>query len=125
MNIFESVRFLDEGQQAEEYKARKEKDRLDSHMSDIDRFNRRYANGNSYSQSAKEKVEKELSKRLDSVDRAYASGSGEDLRKAVSHKKNMDGKLMTSLDATNRHMRRHPEQFKESVESIIENLKMI
>lgn len=135
MNIFESVRFLDEGQQAEEYKAKKAEEEKKKIEQNRERWDRRY--GKSIIDHVKDgTLHKDFQKagkinrneqrnREIAVGKAVMSGDEAEKEKSMKSLTNYLARSKEAQDATQRHIARHPKQYKESAESIIENLKMI
>jgi hypothetical protein len=116
--ILEST-VLTEGQQAEEYKARKTKEAEKNNPLNNEhdkRFTAKYGSfpSDKYDNSpGTKKVEKEISKRMF---KAMDDGNMKNYINAVKHSTH-------AADATERHMRRHPEQYKEG--TIFESVEFI
>lgn len=147
MNIFESVRFLGEGQQAEEYKAKKVKETYETQDRNDKRNKHRYPNDNNgyksnfgaayndeHNPQARQDAQRSFNKDAEAGKQWRDKHEDEAARKLMAYQKVGDYEKKSghrapdhysAVDATHRHMRRHPEQYKESVEFIIKNLKMI
>lgn len=96
-----------EGQQAEEYKARKARETEAKKKAEKERTEKRYKNdtvGDKKKNVVKD-LDRAISAGIDSIDRMSARG----IKNPYEHK---DFKVVN--DTTNRHMRRHPKQYKES-----------
>ena len=147
MSIFKNIYFLNEGEQAEDYKARKQKEKEEAEKADKERFDRRYGqqadrlhtakkmgidsgvgdkitwqyhkNGNhpiskyTYDKGKEDSARREKSEEGASKEVKNAPGSDSiytrDRREGVRKLGIMD-----KVDAKNRHIRRHPDQYKES-----------
>ena len=116
-----------EGKQAEEYKARKAKELGEKFTNDYERTIRRGhvnrmrgkdSDAKSRVQKAHIIVDNEDKRRYEALEKARNSDYSQDYQKnlanARQHFNNMAGKLSSASDAVDRHMRRHPKQYKES-----------
>ena len=132
MNIFESVRFLNEGQQAEEYKAKKAEEEKRKREEDRARYDHRYGKSivdhvkdgtlhKDFQKAAKINRNEERNREIAHANAAY-SGSETEKEKAFKQHANYLSRSKEAQDATQRHIARHPKQYAESV---IESLKMI
>ena len=140
MSIF-ADRYFDEGQQADDYRARKAKEAEDKEKADNERYNRRYGNfkepGDQHynrwsdyqkdldrGNKARGMVADDRNRRLDNVQNSLSNHDDEQYSKDWrSYKRASDIKHL-SKDAANRHIRRHPNQYKESC-SIFESVRFI
>lgn len=124
MSLFENISFINEGEQAEEYKARKAKEKEEARDKEDDRvFHRdkswhdkdpktRGRDGNLYISKKKAIDDKARDIAYKNNPKVNAWMLYDD---AMQHKRN--------VDAIKRHMRRHPDQYKES--SIFESVQFI
>ena len=116
-----------EGKQAEEYKARKAKELGEKSTSDYERIIRRGhvnrmrgkdSDVKSRVRKAHNMVDNEDKRRYEALEKARNSDYNRDYQKnlanARKHFNNMAGKVSSASDAVDRHMRRHPKQYKES-----------
>lgn len=113
--VLESVALI-EGQQDEEYKARKAKEAEDKKKAEQQRDERRYSKGTTgdKKKNVVEDLERSISSGITSIDRM----SARDIKNPYKH-----NDFKTVNDTTNRHMRRHPKQYKEG--TIFESVEFI
>lgn len=137
MSYLDTITFeessLLEGEQAEAYKAKKAKEKADKEAAERNRYSTRYDNdryGRTYTsrnpeyQKDKQAANNNDEKAMDRMDDRMADDAKR--MNTAAHKANKDyysGKRpmnhdenSRAIDATNRHMRRHPKQYKEAVE---------
>ena len=137
---------VNEGQQAEEYKARKAKEKEDAKKAEDDRYIRRYNPGtnrnitgnkfakhpdrrsimrNAYDDEGNDPDGKNYEKTIGADKRRHMAGWNKSVDAIYAGKiKAFDGKAEHNVaDSYNRHMRRHPKQYKE--ETIFESVKFI
>ena len=114
---------VNEGQQAEEYKARKAKESEEndvlSNPQHVRRFTAKYGEfpSDKYDNSpGTKRVEKEINRRMDKVFDDMNDHNMKSYTNAIKYSTH-------AADAANRHIRRHPEQYKEG--TIFESVKFI
>ena len=122
MSIFKNVSFVNEGEQTEEYKARKAKEAEDKKKAEAEREKRRYKEtglgpGNRFNGT------NDYDRRIKTLD--VANNEHESRARAGYNKeyKNFTNNTHGALDAINRHIRRHPDQYKES--TIFESVQFL
>lgn len=138
-DILFSEEFLFEGEQAEEYKERKNKEKEDERNNYIDRYGRRYGNIDYIANKPRTpKTDKEAANRKKKYEIAKyknektpESDFGRKMEaiggeaKAAQRKFNFSKQKEEAEDAERRHMRRHPKQYKESAELYNGQLELI
>lgn len=123
MSLFENISFINEGEQAEEYKARKAREKEEAENKAYDRMERRkFHYGDKYSLKGgnSDNIYEDINrddKRSEIVKREWRrrKDAGQPIPNMVD-RHNMN-------DALNRHIRRYPDQYKES--GIFESVSFI
>ena len=126
--------YLNEGQQAEEYKARKAKEAADKEAVENERSNRRYKgleddNHVNFVGNKTNKSDIRRSFRDENLEKKVWDSRSDDERRAnkaahIANKAGLRGDSFNKgFDAVNRNMRRHPENYKEF--SLFENVLFI
>lgn len=129
---------LTEGQQAEEYKARKQNERSQQHQKDSDRLNKmttqdndpvgnkrandNIKNGKAPTDGMSSKEKEDYHKKIDRVDRAQIKVVDHFERRGEDFHPLKPGHA-DAMRTASRHARRHPEQYKEG--TIFESVKFI
>lgn len=129
-----------EGEQAEEYKRRKAEEKAKKEKEEEERYNRRYDDDkfglkNTYSNPTYKKLVKDgLNGDDDALKRSWKMRADDDRRMDnaayIANKQYYNGSRPRNekennyaIDATNKRMRRHPEQYKES--SIFDGVEFV
>ena len=133
MSIFDNIIFdeftLLEGEQVEAYKKKKAEDKSTKNKAELDRFYRRYDRDDydDTTDKAKKVIDKEFKNRIDKVDDISKDPDNfgwKERLKRVDNAMNIQKARRSGdyQDGVKRHIRRHPNQYKESA---FENIKMI
>ena len=126
--IFESVRFINEGQQADEYRARKAKEAEDKHNNERERYLKRYApndQGMSTNVGSRHLIHKKSynSYKGRGDRRNYINSDFDDMSRSDQAKELVEDEFNkrrkgytaieydSAIDASNRRMRRHPKHY--------------
>ena len=144
MSIF-ADRYFDEGQQADDYRAHKAKEAEDKEKADKEREDRRYGedrlkfpggqHGKSWkwsdhqkdldrSSRARDIVHRDSTRRIHNAQDSISNHDREQYSKDWRSYERAYDNEHSSKDAANRHIRRHPNQYKESC-SIFESVRFI
>lgn len=109
MSFYVNFGVVNEGDQADAYKWRKHKAAEDEKRKDNERIDKRYYKAQGPG-SPKENLDTAISRSIDAVDKVT---NREDMYDAWRMDSPKHGKYLDAVDSTKRHMRRHPEAYKE------------
>lgn len=153
ISLYEDCIIL-EGKQAEEYKARKKKEQMDTYKKDRDREKRRTLAGNkdrgvywtgsdfrlgskdddTRNKKVDEMIDKERDSRRYEHDRAFKIAYNRDFNDSKANKKNRItshnlmnfdvSNVSNARDSLNRHMRRHPKQYAKNESTIFDSVEL-